>query len=93
MNAADIAGYVYRADIYCPDCILEKLPTGPGEAFDGWADATGSMTAEQNLSELAAAFGIDRDEETTFDSDDFPKVVFADQIDGDSCGHCCEVLP
>jgi hypothetical protein len=34
-------------------------------------------------------FGIDREDERTFDSDTFPKVVFADQIEGgEYCGGC-----
>lgn len=36
---------------------------------------------------------MDRYDERTFDSDDFPKVVFRDQLsDGDTCGTCGEAL-
>jgi len=88
MHATDVVAYTYRADIYCPECILGQLPTGPGETFDGWADCT-DMAPEDNLSELAAAFGIDRMDEYTFDSGDFPKVVFASQVEADEfCGDC-----
>lgn len=84
-----IAGYVYRAEILCPGCMLASLPTGPGEAFDGWADCSvPRMTAEDNLDELAAAFGFDRMDETTFDSDDFPKVIFGLDAEGETCGQC-----
>ena len=90
MRATDIVGYTYKADLYCPVCIVGMLPTGPGEEFDGWALAEGvRMSTEENLTEIAAAFGIDRMDEETFDSDDFPKVVFASQaLDGDHCGRC-----
>lgn len=86
----EIAAYAYGAELLCPGCTIEALPTGEGERFDGWALAEGvRMSAEDNLSELALAFGIDRDDESTFDSDDFPKVVFLDSLEaGETCSHC-----
>jgi hypothetical protein len=88
----DVVGYVFRADTYCPACTVAALPTGPGEAFDGWALAPGAdpMTPEDNLREIAYAFGIDIDDEATYDSDDFPKVLFRDQAseNDDRCGGC-----
>lgn len=87
MKAWTVAGYTYQAETLCPGCTLESLPTGPGEQFDGWQDLSG-MSAEDNLRELALSFGIDREDENTFDSDDFPKVIFASQVDGDACGRC-----
>lgn len=92
MHATDIVAYTYRADNYCPRCIIDVLPTGEGEAFDGWALAAGAtMPAEQNLAELAEAFGIDRSDERSYDSGDFPKVVFVDQVeDCEHCGSCHE---
>lgn len=89
-KAWGIAGYTFRADVYCPDCIIEALPTGEGEAYDGWALAPGAgpMSTEDNLNEIALAFGIDRQDERTFDSSDFPKVIFHSQVEGDVCGHC-----
>jgi len=90
----DIVGYTFKADTYCPDHIIAQLPVGPSEDFDGWALAHGvTMTAEQNLDEIAYAFGIDRGDEASFDSDYFPKVVFRDQADDtDVCGVCHEPL-
>lgn len=86
----DIVGYTFRADLYCSECILVVLPTGEGEAYDGWALGEGvAMSTEANLDEIAAAFGIDRQSEETFDSGDFPKVVFRDMLEGeDRCGKC-----
>lgn len=93
MKAWDIVGYMYAADIYCPDCIIDALPTGEGEKFDGWKLAEGvDMSTEANLDEIAAAFGIDRADEYSFDSDHFPKVIFADSVDNDVCGACHEKL-
>lgn len=87
-----IVGYTFRADNWCTACIMGQLPTGEGEAFDGWALAEGAapMQPEDELNEIAAAFGIDRMDERTYDSGDFPKVIFAHQIDAltESCGGC-----
>lgn len=89
----DIVGYTYRADNYCPGCIEGQLPTGPGETFDGWALARDvTMTPEDNLDEIAAHFGIDRRDETTYDSAEFPKVIFRDQADDTTCGDCRHTL-
>lgn len=97
-HATDIVAYTYNADIYCPDCIIDVLPTGEGQAFDGWALAEGAapMAVEDNLSEIAVAFGIDRHDEKSFDSGDFPKVIFADSVwnsaDREFCGQCHEEI-
>ncbi|MEX2290531.1 MAG: hypothetical protein WD794_09425 [Mycobacteriales bacterium] len=41
------------------------------------------------LDECAGALAVDRDDETTFDSDEFPKVVHLDQVRADEpCGAC-----
>lgn len=80
-HASLIVGYTYNADTYCPTHAVFALPTGPGQAYDGWAlapDAT-VLSPEDNLDEIAAAFGINRSDEHTFDSDDFPKVIFGYQ--------------
>lgn len=89
-HASDIAGYTYKADIYCRYCIIDALPTGPGQQFDGWALAAGvSMTTEANLSEIAYAFQIDRQDESSFDNSEFPKVIFDSQAaETDSCCVC-----
>jgi hypothetical protein len=83
-KATDIVAYTFQAEQYCPEHIIGALPTGEGEPFDGWALAEGAapMSAEENLNELAAAFGIDRMDEHSFDSGDFPKVVFDSQVEG-----------
>ena len=90
--AAPIA-YMFNAEILCPECTILALPTREGERYDGWRDVTGRMTAEQNLTELAMAFGVQRNDETTFDSGEFPKVVSRfDLEDGERCGNCnCEL--
>lgn len=88
IHASKIVGYTFDAEILCPTCVLSALPTGPGQAFDGWADLS-DQPVEQSLSELAIAFGIDRTDESTFDSSEFPKVIFASSVDGDEpCDGC-----
>ena len=77
----EIAGYVYKADLYCLDCVTEVM--GQGSAVD----------QERYLDYIAAGEGIDRQNEYSFDSDIFPKVVLGDNIDfGDRCGRCNLVL-
>ena len=86
-KAWDIVGYTFQAETYCPGCIIAQLSTGSGQTYDGWALTPGvSMPVEANLTEIAYAFGIDRDDEKTFDSDDFPKVILSSEIG--YCGAC-----
>lgn len=96
MNSATIVGYTFAADNYCPFHIIDALPTGPGQAFDGWALATGaSMTTEEDLAEIAAAFSIDRGDEASYDSGEFPKIVLAGMLTdspADRCACCHELL-
>jgi len=93
-KAWDIAGYNYNGDTYCPDCIIGALPTGDGQAFEGWATVAFPMipmvrmSTEDNLSEIAYAFGIDRMDERSYDSGDFPKVVFESSVEDDICTTC-----
>ena len=89
-KARDIVGYTFQADTYCSGCIIDQLPTGHGQPYDGWALAPGVfMPVEANLDEIAYAFGIDRNDETTFDSGDFPKVIFSSMVeDTEHCGSC-----
>lgn len=91
-KAWTVVGYTYAYETLCPACTLSALPTGPGEAFDGWHDATESLSAEDNLTELAAAFGINREDESSYDSGDFPKVIFSSDSESDECGGCGEIL-
>ena len=94
MKAWEVVGYTYRAETFCPEHIIQQLPTGEGETFDGWKLAEGvQMSTEDNLNEIAAAFGIIREEESSFDSEFFPKVIFASQVDEhDYCSVCLENL-
>jgi hypothetical protein len=92
----EIVAYTFQAAIFHPHCIVAALPTGEGEEFDGWALAAGAdpMSVEDNLSEIAAAFGIERMQEDSFDSGDFPKIVFGSQVEDDTmtCDGCFEPI-
>lgn len=92
MNSADIVAYTFAGGNYHPQCL--RLPTGEGEAFDGWALAASVfMSVEDDLDQVANALQINRRDETTFDSDEFPKVVFLDQVvEGECCFRCGEDL-
>jgi hypothetical protein len=95
MRGTDIVAYTYNTENYCSGCIMDVLPTGEGQEFDGWALAQGvSMSVESNLREIAFAFSIDYDDLSSFDSGDFPKPIFASQIEDDDerCGKCHEPL-
>lgn len=93
MHATDIVAYTYNADNYCTGCILEVLPTGEGEKFDGWEDMSHSMSVESNLREIAFAFSIDYDDLASYDSGEFPKPIFASQVEEDEhCGKCHELI-
>lgn len=91
-KAWDVVGYTFQTETYCPEHIIDALPTGEGESYDGWATVL-PMSTEDNLSEIAFAFGIDRMDEYSFDSDEFPKVIFSDSItENDICTVCQNAL-
>ena len=83
-QATDIVGYTFRAENYCPDCLIERM-VDQGHL----SPAAREMAAEVALDQHAEANAIDRDDEWSFDTDDFPKVIFRshpDEVEG--CGGC-----
>jgi len=78
-----VTAYTYKADIYCVDCIIEAMLM-EREATPAARD----MPVESALDQIAEANAIDRYDESTFDSYEFPKVVFSDQLHGEHCGGC-----
>lgn len=87
VKAWTVVGYVFKAAVFCPTCIIKVLPTGHGDPYDGWATNL-PMSTEDNLNEIAIAFGIDRQNEYSFDTDDFPKVIFSSDNEGETCDKC-----
>lgn len=86
MKSFDIIGYTYKADIYCPGCII-------GEMIDDYPEQLSQLeigwnNTEDDLAAFAKALGIDWENYHSFDTDDFPKVIFADQDEDDYCCKC-----
>jgi hypothetical protein len=84
-----VVGYSYRADQYCPECLNREItPAGHNQVI--------GSSVEEMLDRLAEAAGIDRENEWSFDSGDFPKVILSYQVEGDPdtdrCGRCGELV-
>ena len=80
----EIAAHTYRAAIHCPRCLVETM-IATGDA----SPAARDMPAEDVLDQCAGASTIDRTDEHSYDSDEFPKVVFLDQLPADAtCDEC-----
>ena len=73
-----IAGYTYQAENFMPADLIEYM-IGQGAA----SPAARSMTVEEALDQIAQANAIDRYDERSFDSGDFPKVIFEEQLTED----------
>lgn len=83
-HSTDIVAYIYQADIYCPDCTAKAW-----HPVSSIAGTYSGPSCEMVLDRVAKFAGIDRMDEFSFDSDEFPKVVFRDQTeDGERCGRC-----
>lgn len=102
MKSFHVKGYVFAGEIRCCDCIAnwaeEKLKTqgyyskdieniaSLGPDYDSGVYAWRSESFLEFLAELK---NIDYEDMSSWDSDDFPKVVFADQIEEkEYCGVC-----
>lgn len=73
MHTAEPYGYIYAADTYCATDLIERLVReGRVNTAHPHADRE---SVEILLNGLARQEGIDRDRESSFDSDDFPKVL------------------
>ena len=86
MKGWDIIGYHYKADIYCPAHAYEEVCKDVG------AEPANGSTYEEDLDVIAENLGIDRQDEHSYDSDNFPKVVFASSYEGENCASCHEPL-
>jgi hypothetical protein len=96
MHSYTVVGYAYRADVYDPEHAIQTLAR---DLANG--DNAGAMSAypddyrdtPEDWRELADVAGIaDPEDERSFDSDRFPKVIFADQVEDDVCAVCGEAL-
>lgn len=90
-----IVGYTFQAEVYCPEHIGEAVRPTLDPDIRYPIDEDGGeypWDAEWLLDQWAGWCDIDRQNEHTFDSDDFPKVIFASQVeDTEHCGNAdCE---
>ena len=87
MKSTDIVGYTFNADVFCPLCLVDAM-----EEEDGISNQiiNPDYSVEDYLRDVAQHQGIDLSE--PFDSSEFPKVIFADQVTDDRCGLCNEEL-
>lgn len=75
----NIEAYVFAADLLCPECVCDFARM--------WTDVEGDP--EVMLNAAAVVLGVDRADESSFDSGVFPKVVFGVDLGGDDvCGGC-----
>ena len=88
-NMGDIAGYIYCGYDYCPDCAVKALvedefrfSLGP-EKFKSAADFVRHVADYEN---------IDYDDPQTYGSDEFPKVIFSEQVEDVLCCDCGKSL-
>lgn len=73
---SQIIGYTFKAENYTPEGVIAALYAD--ERYDGWQTIPGyHMPVEDNLNEIAYHEGIDRNDEHSFDSEDFPKVILS----------------
>lgn len=76
MSATDIVGYTYKAEQYTPAGIIEQ------GLIEGWlAPAARSMNVEEVLDQAQHYVGVDREDERSYDSEEFPKVIFESDVE------------
>ena len=103
MKSFHIEAYTFCADNVCTDCVanwakqelmkegytpktIEDIAFYEGPDYDCGVFA---YRSEGLLKVLAPLRNIDVSNEFSYDSDDFPKVIFADQVEEDFyCGWC-----
>lgn len=90
MKAWTIVGYTFRAENICANCVLHAVAE---HRPDATSPGLFGLEPEHGLDQVAEWLGIEREDERTFDSDDFPKVIFASQVEDDEhCPKCHELI-
>jgi hypothetical protein len=88
MNVDTIVGYVFKAETFCTEHMKLEVHRRLVKPLDIYDNETNKLDAELYLDAIANKLGINRVEESSFDSDDFPKIIFhSDEWDGD-CEGC-----
>jgi hypothetical protein len=108
MKSFHVAGYSFKAEIRCCDCIAEW--TSDELRKEGYSLRDIDLIVQNNpleydagvygyrseilLRTLAKLWRIHLEDEYSFDSDDFPKLIFSDQIEDDEfCFKCGDKIP
>ena len=106
MKSYYIVAYTFRAEMACPNCVrnwgrdrlrehgyTEKDIKYIESAALDYGAGFAARESENILHKLSFLMGINLDDYYSFDSDNFPKVVFADQVEEDEyCGVCLEKI-
>jgi hypothetical protein len=80
----DIVGYIYKADIYCPACVVREV----GEDYNINLPRV-ILNHYAALNDMAKLLNIDWEDEYSYDSDEFPKVAFNDMLEEtEYCAKC-----
>ena len=88
MSFDTIVAYTYRTEILCPTCTTAAVAEAQGVNLP-----MAGVGQESWLTFMSECLGIDRMDESAFDSGDFPKVIFPYGVtDGERCGGCLEEL-
>ncbi len=87
MRFDEVVGYTYDVGLYCPDDVI-GLMIQKGKA----PAAAEDRNSEYVLDELATGLEVTREDENSFDSEDFPKVILAIDSEGLACGTCNKAL-
>ena len=92
--SSSIVGYTYKADIYCPEHIYNEVQKHLGPiAIMSTQALPAPVLSEALLNYLAKKAGINRADEYSFDSDDFPKEILSFQdYKGSRCGVCNKLI-
>lgn len=94
-RADEIVGYTYAANQYCPSCtrVFAAFALAPHDEAAFRGRPSDGDDCETFLDRWAARDGIERDDEWSFDSEAFPKVILAAQAsEHDECGRCYQSL-
>src|SRR5215217_3593611 len=84
-HATDIVAYTYEAGIYCPGCIKQMF----SEYVP--ANVAWELSTEEVLKEAAGQEGIDYSDPYSYDTDNFPKVVFSSDANDADWEHCANM--
>jgi hypothetical protein len=84
-----ITGYVYAADSFCDKCLKRYMFAN--KQID---EELKAQRIEDILDIVSKEWGVDRTNEWSYNSDDFPKVIFASDAEfmEDMCSRCDKCL-